>query len=211
MAFDKDRFWAHLREPAAWLFYGRKMRKGLKNKDFTILSCNCAAGILYHRYDLPFLTPTINLWIEQNDFLKFVSDLDYYLAQDLEFIETDAGYPVAQCGDIRIWFNHYTSEEDARAKWESRKKRIRRDNLFILMSERDGIGREDIVKLGEVPCRGRVIFTSHRYDDIPYAVFLPPYEGEEEVGYYLQKNPLTDRTVMERYFDFTKWLNGEMK
>lgn len=211
MAFDKDKFWAHVREPVARLLYARKMQRELKNKDFTILSCNCAAGILYHRYDLPFLTPTINLWIEQNDFLKFVSELDYYTAQELVFIETDAGYPVAQCGDIKIWFNHYTSEADAREKWESRKKRIRKENLFILMSERDGIGREEILKLGEVPCRGRVIFTSHKYEDIPYAVFLPPYEGEDQVGYYLQKNPLTDRTVMEKYFDFTKWLNGEQQ
>ena len=51
------------------------------------------------------------------------------------------------------------------------------------MSERDGIGREEILKLGEVPCKNRVIFTSHRYDDIPYACYLPPYEGEKEVGY----------------------------
>ena len=209
MAFDRDKFWAHVREPIATLLYAGKMRKELKNRDFTILSCNCAAGIIYHRYNHPFLSPTINLWIEQNDFLKFVSDLDHYLAQDLKFIQTDAGYPVAECGDIIIWFNHYTSEEDARQKWESRKKRVNRDNLFILMSERDGIGREDILKLGEVPCRNRVIFTSHKYEDIPYACFLPPYKGEDEVGYYLQKNPITDKTVMEQYFDFTRWLNSK--
>ncbi len=207
MAFDKDRFFAHVREPIAYLLYGRKMRRELKNKDFTILSCNCAAGIVYHRYDHPFLTPTINLWIEQHDFLKFVSDLDHYLAQELVFVKTDAGYPVAECGNIRIWFNHYTSEAEAREKWESRKKRIRRDNLFLMMSERDGINREDILKFGEVPCKNRVIFTSHKYEDIPYACYLPPYEGEAQVGYYLQKNPVTDRTVMEKYFDLTKWLN----
>ena len=74
MAFDKDKFWAHVREPIANLLYAGKMKKELKNKDFTILSCNCAAGIIYHRYDHPFLSPTINLWIEQNEFLKFVSN-----------------------------------------------------------------------------------------------------------------------------------------
>ncbi len=209
MAFDKDKFLAHVREPIAYHLYGKKMQKQLKNKEFTILSCNCAAGIIYHRYDQPFLTPTINLWIDQKEFLKFVSDLDYYLAQKLHFIKTDAGYPVAECGDIKIWFNHYTNERDAEKKWEERKKRIRRDNLFLLMSERDGITREDILKFGEIPCRNRVIFTSQRYEDIPYACFLPPYEGEEQVGYYLQKNPITDQTVMERYFDITKWLNCE--
>ena len=72
MAFDRDKFWAHVREPIATLLYAGKMRKGLKNKDFTILSCNCAAGILYHRYNHPFLSPTINLWIEQNDFLNIL-------------------------------------------------------------------------------------------------------------------------------------------
>ena len=47
MAFDKDKFWAHVREPIANLLYAGKMKKELKNKDFTILSCNCAAGIIY--------------------------------------------------------------------------------------------------------------------------------------------------------------------
>lgn len=207
MTFDRDKFWAHVREPIAWVLYAGSMRRKLKNKDFTILSCNCAAGIIYHRYNLPFLSPTINLWIEQNDFLKFVSDLDHYLCQELHFIETDAGYPVAECGDIKIWFNHYATEEEARQKWESRKKRINRNNLFLMMSERDGIGREEILKFGQIPCKNRVIFTSHRYEDIPYACYLPPYEGEEQVGYYLEKNPITDKTVMEEYFDLTKWLN----
>lgn len=209
MAFDREKFLAHIREPIAYQLYGKKMRKELKNENFTILSCNCAAGIIYHRYGLPFLTPTINLWIEQNDFLKFVSDLDHYLAQELHFIRTDVGYPVAECGDIKIWFNHYTEEEDAAKKWEERKLRINKENLFLMMSERDGISREDILKFGQIPCKNRVIFTSHKYEDIPYACFLPPYEGEEQVGYYLQKNPVTDKTVMEQYFDLTKWLNCE--
>ena len=116
MAFDKDKFWAHVREPIANLLYAGKMKKELKNKEFTILSCNCAAGIIYHRYDHPFLSPTINLWIEQNEFLKFVSNLDYYLSRELRFVDAGVGYPVAECGDIKIWFNHYTEEEDARQR-----------------------------------------------------------------------------------------------
>lgn len=208
MDFDKDKFFAHIREPIARLLYGNKMRRNLKNQEFTILSCNCAAGIIYHRYDQPFFSPTINLWIDQKEFLKFAENLDYYLKQDLNFIKTDVGYPVAECGDIKIWFNHYKEEEDARKCWERRKKRIRRENLFLMMSERDGITKEDILRFGQIPCRNRVIFTSHKYEDISYACYLPPYEGQEEVGYYLQKNPVTDRTIMEKYFDVTNWLNS---
>ena len=44
MAFDKDKFWAHIREPIATLLYAGKMRKKLKNKDFTILSSTVRRG-----------------------------------------------------------------------------------------------------------------------------------------------------------------------
>ena len=38
MAFDKDKFWAHVREPIANLLYAGKMKKELKNKLSTYIS-----------------------------------------------------------------------------------------------------------------------------------------------------------------------------
>ena len=189
--------------------YENKMRRRLKNKDFTFLASNCTAGIIYHRLGMRFLSPPINMFIWQDDFLKFVLDLDYYLSLNLKFIKTEEPYPVALLGDIKLYFNHYATEEDARDKWEERKKRMNMDNLFILMCDRDGITEEDILKLGEVKCRNRVVLTAKCYPNIDYTFQLPEYAHEEYVGYYLGKNALTDRTIVEQHFDFVKWLDGE--
>ena len=54
-------------------------RKRLKNEDFSILCPNCVGGILYERLNKPFLSPTINLWMEDYDLLKFASDIERYV------------------------------------------------------------------------------------------------------------------------------------
>ena len=41
----------------------------------------------------------------------------------------------------------------------------------------------------------------------PVIIQVYPRLLNEEVGYYLEKNRITDKTIMEQYFDFTKWLN----
>ena len=41
----------------------KKYRSELKNKDFTIFSCNCTGGVLYHDLGMKFLSPTINLYM----------------------------------------------------------------------------------------------------------------------------------------------------
>lgn len=189
--------------------YEKKMRSRLENRDFTFLASNCTAGIIYHRLGMKFLSPTINMFIWQDDFLKFVLDLPHYLGQELRFIETEEDYPVAMLDDIKLYFNHYKTEEDAREKWEERKQRINMDNLFILMCDRDGITEEDMHKLEQVKCRNRVVLTAKDHPDVECAFQLPEYAQEDYVGYYLGKNAITDKTVVEKHFDFVKWLNGE--
>ena len=56
---------------------------------FSIICSSCIGGIIYHRLGLKFLTPTINLWFNQKDFIKFISNLQYYLDQKLNFVESD--------------------------------------------------------------------------------------------------------------------------
>ena len=189
--------------------YENKMRKNLKNKEITFLASNCTAGIIYHRLGMKFLSPTINMFIWQDDFLKFVLDLPHYLDQKLRFIETDEGYPVAMLDDIKLYFNHYKTNEEAEEKWEERKKRMNMDNLFILMCDRDGITDEDMLRLNEVNCRNKVVLTAKEHPAVDFAFQLPEYANEDYVGYYLGKNAITDKTVVEKHFDFVKWLNGE--
>lgn len=50
-----------------------------------LLSPRTVWGEVYHDWGLPFNSPTINLWMVQPDFLKFVTNIQYYIKEELSF------------------------------------------------------------------------------------------------------------------------------
>lgn len=56
----------------------RYFRRRCENTHYTILTPNCMAGLIYSRLGEPFYSPTINTSMQNEDFIKFLSDLDYY-------------------------------------------------------------------------------------------------------------------------------------
>lgn len=187
------------------------LRYRLKNRAFTILAPTCIAGVIYHELGEQFLSPTINLWMYDKDFLKFVHNLDEYLSYELRFVSGIDPTPTAYCGDILIHFNHYKTEEEANSKWVERKARINRDNLFIIMADQpDGgvITHEDMLSLKDVDCKGKVVFTVKDYDDMDYLVHLPKDPVKDCVNMYMfDKSPVLGRYRWERVWDYVKWLN----
>lgn len=85
-----------------------KMRERLHRTDFSIISSNCIGGIVSHDLGLMFKSPTINLYFDAEDFVKFTERLDYYLNTplSLQFIHKN-GYPVCSLDDLTIFFVHY--------------------------------------------------------------------------------------------------------
>ena len=187
-------------------FYEKNLQRQLKNDNFTILCSNCVGGVIYHRLNKRFLSPTINLWMHQLDFLKFVKNLEGYIAKDLEFVKTNYDYPVGKLGDIKIYFNHSKTEAEARENWNRRKGRIQYDNLYIIMYDRDGVTKDDILSLNNVVCINKIVFSDKQYNDIDYVMTIKPTSklfGEQ----YLDKDWLGRRSF-EKYFDFVNWLNS---
>ena len=186
----------------------RKMRSQLKNQNITFLTPNCMGGILFHDLGLKFMSPTVNLMMTQTDFVKFVLSMDDYLKKELSFFKhLDYDCPCANLEDLTICFTHYASEKEAAEKWKERAKRINKDNMFIFCEERDGITESEIRKLADIKVRGIVVFTANKYDDIPYALYIPKYRDAGEVGNVLKRNYLDDSREYEKYFDFVKWFN----
>ena len=191
-------------------------RLRLRNDGFTIITNSCIGGIMYHKLGKQFMSPTINLWMYDEEFYKFVNNLDYYLDQHLRFEANELGYPTAYCGDLLIHFNHYKTPEEALSKWNERKARINRDNLFIICSDRPHtreITHEDMLSLKNIPCRGKVIFSVRQYDDIDYIVPLPKDDdGEFVKEYMLDKTKYLQRWRWETAWDWVYWLNtGKVK
>lgn len=188
------------------------LRKRLKNKNFTILAPTCIAGVIYHELGQKFLSPTINLWMYDKDFLKFVHNLKDYLSYDLRFVDDIDDTPTAYLNDILIHFNHYHSNEEAKQKWDERKQRVNYDNLFIIMADQpDGgvITHEDMLSLKNVPCKGKVVLSVKEYDDIDYIVHLPKDPEKDCVNMYMfDKSPILKRFRWEREWDYVSWLNS---
>ena len=187
-------------------------RMRLKNDNFTIITNTCIAGVMYHKLGKQFLSPTINLWMHDVEFYRFARNLDYYLSQPLQFIERVSGVPTALCGDVKIFFNHYKSEEEAAKKWNERRERINRDNLYIICADRPcddlPVTYEDIASLKDIKCKGKVVFSTRHYDDIDYIVPLPKDpKGDYVNSYMFDKSKYTKRWRWEKAWDWVGWLN----
>ena len=113
-----------------WARYKKRKRSRLKNTDFTIISSNCGGMLIYYDMELPYLTPTVNLSIEMNDFVRMAENLEWYMGQELVEVKGESSCPVGMLGDVRIQLVHYESFDEGFRKWEERKRRINWDNLF---------------------------------------------------------------------------------
>lgn len=187
-------------------------RKRLRNSEFTILCSNCIGGVIYHRLGKKFLSPTVNMFFTQPDFVSFCLNLDYYLQQKLHFIQTESNYPVAQLlgdGDIptiTLNFNHSTNKLEAEDAWEKRKKRIRKDNIYVILYKLDGLSIEQALELEKFPCKNKVLLTAEPIPEISWAYYIKPNKRQQYASSYLGKDLFGIRWF-EKKWDFVGFLN----
>ncbi|MFR3559785.1 MAG: DUF1919 domain-containing protein [Paraclostridium sordellii] len=191
------------------LFRNNIDRKKLKNKNFTIISQNCIGGTIYHDLGHKFMSPTINLFFDSKDFIKFVSNIKYYIGLDLEFIESDKTYPVAKLDDITINFVHYENRIHAHKKWNERKQRINYENIFIIMTDRDGCNYETLKSFDNLEYENKVIFTHKEWPDIKSNKYIPGYENLGMVSSLVKFTGYTGLREYMKNFDYISWINKE--
>lgn len=133
----------------------------------TIISRHCWGGLLYNQLGLKFDSPFINLFLQDTDFNKLSKNFSHYMNQELVFDHEEyehilkINYPVCRLDDIYIYFNHYTSFEEAKQKWDERKKRINYDNLFF---ETTTENRELALEFDSIPLQHKICFHSGHID-----------------------------------------------
>lgn len=184
-------------------------RNRLTNKQFTIISSNCWGGVVYHDLGCQFLSPTIDLWFEPQDFLKFVENLESYL--ELEVTEeksTEYDYPVGKLGDIHLYFMHYKTFDDAKEKWKARLKRINWDNIFIVMTEWANSTVELYSRFERLPYKNKVLFTIDPHEDYPSTYCLKNAKGNDGafVDIFKYKSPFSGYRYIDD-FDYVSFLN----
>lgn len=148
-------------------------KKKINKSRFTIISNNCWGGEVYESYNLIKQSPTVGLFIMASDYIKFISNLKYYLAQPLEFINPFKSkyvtelkeskgygqYPVARLDDIEIFFMHYSSQKQAVEKWNRRIQRINWNHILYKFNDQNGCTLDDIKNFEKLPLKNKICFT----------------------------------------------------
>lgn len=154
-------------------------KHNLDLSDVSIISMNCIGGIVYHDCKAKFLSPTIDLYFEPRDFLRFVNNLDFYLGQT-PVVEMVDKFPVGTLHDIKIYFMHYHSVSEALDKWETRKERINKDKIFVIMVERDGFSKVDFEEFKKIAFP-KLLFTKTKEYRCSESLYMSKYRRQEQL------------------------------
>lgn len=153
--------------------FSNARRNKIINDDFTIISNNCWGGMIYESYNLEKKTPTVGLFFTSKDYLKFISNLKYYLSLKLEFIDYNnsknidflaendikKNIIIGVLDDIEIYFLHYKNPEEAFDKWERRKKRINYQKIIFKFNDQNGCNLDDLNTFLNLPYKNKIFFT----------------------------------------------------
>lgn len=154
-------------------FVIRKEKKRLLQREVSVISQNCIGGVFYHDMGMKFLTPTINLFFKEPDFVKFVLNLKYYLRLEID-IKWEEEYPIGKIDDIEIHFMHYDSCKEAKMAWERRKDRINFEKIVVVATDRDGFTEEVYEQWKQVPY-DKVLFSANNKFISKCTVLYPEY------------------------------------
>lgn len=167
--------------------------KRIQSRDFSILASNCTGTLPYRFLDIPYTSPTVNLFFFAPCYMKFVQNLDYYLNQTLSFASESRylqgrmthakfnRYPIGVLDDIEIHFVHYESAKDASEKWHRRAARINRRNLVYSFTDRDLCTSKLLEEFARLPGK-KILLTAKHYPWIPCAIQMPAYRGQPVSG-----------------------------
>lgn len=199
--------------------YNRQFRKNNKQKEVTFISQNCIGGVLYHMLGIPFSSPTINMFIEDENFTKLAENPRHYLSMDAKPCEEchvdeknpSLCYPTICVDDIILCCQHYKNCAEAIEAWNRRRKRVNYEKIFVIACSWNLGEREELVKkINDLPYPN-VIFTTEAFD-YSHCVHLSGnqwHKGDDGVV----KPPLTnyDGVSGKRFFvdqfNFVEWIN----
>lgn len=156
-----------------------RFRNAASAEGLSIISQNCIGGVIYHDLGAQFLSPTVNTFIPEPDFVKLARNLRYYMEQEL-VMRWEETYPVGMLADVQIHFMHYATCAEAKESWERRKKRINYDRVLVLATDRDGFD-EAVYEQWKQISYPKVLFTANPAftED---AVFFPEFAADGVVG-----------------------------
>lgn len=209
-----------IRERLMRKIYCKKIRIINQNRDFTVISQNCIGGVIYNNLGLEFKSPTINVFIEDENFVKLVGNLEYYLQFEampitdcfIDPVDNNIKYPKIRVGDIEICCLHYKDCAEAIEAWEKRRMRVNLKNVYVIGNSWNMHGRKELVEeLLRVSKYKTVVFTTEKYRD-ERCIQLPGNHWSLDKRGIIRPNITDDipgsyKKYFESFFDYVSWLN----
>ena len=135
--------------------------------------------------------------------LNFISPFSSKYVEELKKDKRFGTYPIGVLDDLELMFLHYHSEQEARAKWERRCRRINWDKLIVKFDDQNGCTEEHVKAFAEMPFKHKLFFTIH------------DWKVEKWNGYCKIKQFTRDKCITisheplgwNRHIDLTKMIN----
>lgn len=191
-------------------FLGSSDFKKASRKSFVIIANNCWGAEVYKRYGKPYNTPFVGLFLYGEDYLKLISNFQYYINLPLSFVphsskNPNATYPIGKLGDIEIHFMHYKDEEHATSNWNRRLERMKKitneDDYYFRLCDNDGNTKQMIEAFHQLPLKNKISFGIMEIDH-PHHYTMTERRGEEQCV----PDGLQQFRVMGKYFDIDQWI-----
>lgn len=201
-------------------FYRKKLLLG---NDFTIISNNCWAGMVYESYNISKMSPTVGLFFIASDYIKFLNRMDEYIKGNLEIVnpcqvnvdnlpqisedKRFGHYPIGRIKledgeNILIFFLHYHSGEEALEKWNRRCARVNWNKLIVKFNDQNGCTQEDIDEFLKMPYENKIFFTTRQWLNMNEK-FLFIRQHSSQNGVLASYEPILGK----KYIDLTSFIN----
>lgn len=107
---------------------------------------------------------------------------------------------------IHVYFLHYQSFKEGVESWKRRAERIHWDNLYVVLSERDGCLETDLQEFDLLPYLKKIAFTHIDYPSISHSFLIHGFEKSKELGNIMDYQGMLGRKYYDQ-FDWVKFLN----
>ena len=193
------------------------LKKKLKKEDWTLICNNCLGGMVTHDFGNQFRSPTVNLFFPGLSFFDFVEHMDYYFDTTMEDggMNAEPQYPIGilkgdeNRPDISIHFMHYNTFDDAYKKWEDRKRRMNRENIFVVWTFAFAdYTDEEYKRFDLLPVSKKIGFVNREElcENYSSLYYIKGFEKERSLGNILSYSNLLGKRYYDQ-FDFAKWFN----
>ena len=150
-----------------------------------------------------------------HDYIKFISNLEYYLNLDLKFIQASESkyynyfkennnipnHPIGLLDDVELMMLHYRSEKEAYEKWTKRCKRVNMNKLIVKFNNQNGCKYEHIIKFDNVNIKNKIFFSTEVHDGVQSEIYIKHCKKEKSIPASLEP------FVKSKYININKLIN----